>query len=215
MKELRFAALGDSLTYGYGVLEHIAYPARLADELPKKCPEIQWKIYNCGVNGDTTRDAKARLSHDVLRHKPHLCAVFLGANDSALNEGQYRTPWEYEQNMCTIIEQLLATEHGDTFHNGTCLPILLTPPPVVDTDFYPFTTTDRIEWYRDIVLRLAKQYTLPMIDVFSAFWKIKEEQGFDAYDALFQFDGVHWSNAGYALIYPLIEKMILELTKDF
>ena len=30
MKEFRLVAFGDSLTYGYGVLSHIAYPSRLA-----------------------------------------------------------------------------------------------------------------------------------------------------------------------------------------
>lgn len=36
MKEFRLVAFGDSLTYGYGVLSHIAYPSRLARELPEK-----------------------------------------------------------------------------------------------------------------------------------------------------------------------------------
>ena len=35
MKEFRLVAFGDSLTYGYGVLSHIAYPFRLARELPE------------------------------------------------------------------------------------------------------------------------------------------------------------------------------------
>ena len=61
MKEIRLVALGDSLTYGYGVLSHIAFPSRLAAELPAKQPEINWKIYNRGINGETTREAKLRL----------------------------------------------------------------------------------------------------------------------------------------------------------
>lgn len=36
MKEFRLVAFGDSLTYGYGVLSHIAYPSRLARELRRK-----------------------------------------------------------------------------------------------------------------------------------------------------------------------------------
>ena len=35
MKEFRLVAFGDSLTYSYGVLSHIAYPSRLARELPE------------------------------------------------------------------------------------------------------------------------------------------------------------------------------------
>ena len=40
MKEFRLVAFGDSLTYGYGVLSHIAYPFRLARELPEKNPQL-------------------------------------------------------------------------------------------------------------------------------------------------------------------------------
>ena len=216
MKEITFVAFGDSLTYGYGVLSHVAYPSRLAKELPQKSSDLHWHIYNRGVNGDTTREALQRLETNVLRLKPHITAILLGSNDSALNEGQYRTPWEYEQNLAQIVERLLASPHNNQkFHNGCCLPLLLTPPPVVDTDFYPFTTTDRIERYREIVLKLARSYDCPVIDVFSAFWEKKEKEGFDAFDALFQFDGVHWSNAGYDIFYALIEQKLLALTKTF
>ena len=213
MKEFRLVALGDSLTYGYGVLSHVAFPSRLAEELPKKRPEVKWKIYNRGINGETTREAKLRLEGGVLRLKPHLCTILLGSNDSALNEGQYRTPWEFEQNLRFILERLLAKKHKDAFHGGCCLPLLITPPPVVDTDFYPFTTTDRIELFRDIVLKLAEEYDLPVIDIFAVFTEIHKTQGFEAYDALFQFDGVHWSNQGYEVFYSLLEQKILELTE--
>ena len=215
MKDFTIVAFGDSLTYGYGVLSHIAYPSRLAKELPEKRSHIQWHIYNRGINGDTTREALHRLEPHVLHLKPHICPILLGSNDSALNEGQYRTPWEYEQNMTQIIERLLATKHDNpAFNNGHCLPLLITPPPVVDTDFYPFTTTDRLELYREIVLKLANHYSLPVIDLFAVFTEIHEKKGFDAYDALFQFDGVHWSNAGYDVFYELIEQKILELTEN-
>lgn len=213
MKEFRLVALGDSLTYGYGVLSHIAFPSRLAEELPKKRGTLDWKIYNRGINGETTRETKLRLEGGVLRLKPHICTILLGSNDSALNEGQYRTPWEYEKNMRFILEQLMAQKHGDPFNGGFCLPVLITPPPVVDTDFYPFTTTDRLEVFRNIVLKLAEEYKLPVIDVFHTFTEIHQNDGFEAYDDLFQFDGVHWSNHGYDVFYPLLEEKILSLTE--
>ena len=214
MKEFRLVALGDSLTYGYGVLSHVAFPSRLAAELPEKRPEINWKIYNRGINGETTREAKLRLDGGVLKLKPHICTILLGSNDSALNEGQYRTPWEYEMNLRFIIEQLMEKKHGDDFNGGFCLPVLITPPPVVDTDFYPFTTTDRLELFCCIVLKLAEEYSLPVIDIFKTFTDIHKNEGFEAYEALFQFDGVHWSNHGYDVFYPHLEKKILELTEQ-
>lgn len=71
-------------------------------------PQLRWKVYNRGINGETTREAKERLESQVLWLKPHLTVILLGSNDSALNEGQYRTPWEYEHNMMFILERLLA-----------------------------------------------------------------------------------------------------------
>lgn len=210
MKQCTIVAFGDSLTYGYGVLEHIAYPARLARELPQKAPEIPWHIYNRGINGETSREALQRLEQNVLRFHPQLVCILFGSNDSALNEGQYRTPWEYERNMGQIIERILAAPQPEQdFFNGFSLPLLLTPPPVVDTDFYPFTLTERIALYRDIILKLGNAYACPVIDLFSAFLE-KKERGAD-YEALFQFDGVHLSNAGYDVLYERVEQKILSL----
>ena len=61
----------------------------------------------------------------------------------------------------------------------------------------------------------SKSWQRAIIDVYQAFLDIKEAQGFEAYDALFQFDGVHWSNAGYDVFYALLEKEILALTENF
>lgn len=210
MKQCTIVAFGDSLTYGYGVLEHIAYPARLARELPQKRPEILWHIHNSGINGETSRDALQRLEQSVLRHHPQIVCILFGSNDSALNEGQYRTPWEYEKNMGQIIERILASEQPDPdFCGGRSLPVLLTPPPVVDTDFYPFTTTDRIALYSDIVLRLGKAHGCPVVDLFHAF--LQKNGNTAEYEALFQYDGVHLSNAGYEILYGLLEKKLLAL----
>lgn len=213
MKQCTIVAFGDSLTYGYGVLDDIAYPARLARQLPRQEPRLSWHVYNSGINGETTREALQRLEHDVLRRRPQIVCILLGSNDSALNEGQYRTPWEYERNMRQMIERILASDQPETgFHEGRPLPLLMTPPPVVDTDFYPFTTTDRVALYGDIVRKLGSAYQCPVIDLFSAFLQKKEDAR--SYEALFQYDGVHLSNAGYDILYEMMEKELLELVRS-
>ena len=65
---------GDSLTYGHGASEGRDYPSRLAAALGRE-------IVNAGVNGDTTREALARLETDVLLRNPRLVIVTLGGND--------------------------------------------------------------------------------------------------------------------------------------
>ena len=66
MKQCTIVAFGDSLTYGYGVLSHIAYPARLARQLPQQEPALSWHVYNSGINGETTREALRRLEMEEV-----------------------------------------------------------------------------------------------------------------------------------------------------
>lgn len=209
--EMKIVCFGDSLTYGYGVLEHIAYPYRLAKDLPEKYPQYSWEIRNSGINGHTTREGLIRLRGSVLQHKPQMVFILFGSNDSALNEGQYRTPYEYEQNLRKILTEIFSLPTGSPFHDGTPLVILMTPPSMVDTDFYPFTTNDRLELYGEIVKKLAQEYDLPLIDLFAAYQSIKNKAD---YEACFQYDGVHLSNAGYEILYNLILDTIKNIMKD-
>ena len=66
-------ALGDSLTYGYGVSLDAAYPTVLA-ELTK------WTVINAGVNGDTSADVLARVEK-VAKKSPDLVLLGVGGND--------------------------------------------------------------------------------------------------------------------------------------
>ena len=203
---------GDSLTYGYGVLEETAYPYRLSKDLPFLYSEIKWNIINSGINGHTSEDAVNRLPMSVLHRKPQIVFILFGSNDSAFHEGQYCTPAAYEKNMQYILERILSCKTGHPFQNGRPLPVLLTPPSMVDTDFYPFTTNDRLALYGDVVKKLAEKYQLPCIDLFAAYQSIKKE---DDYEACFQFDGIHLSNRGYEVLYDLILQKTKEIIEPY
>lgn len=197
-RKITIVGFGDSLTYGYGVLENIAYPYRLSMDLPQIYPQYQWEVINSGINGHTTREGLSRLNMSVLRRKPQIVLILFGSNDTALNEGQYRTPFEFEQNMRRMINEILAVSTENPILDGKILPILMTPPSMVDTDFFPFTTNARLEYYGEIVKKIAADYGLPLIDLFSAYTKIQDKAD---YEACFQYDGVHLSNKGYDILY--------------
>ena len=74
----RLAALGDSLTAGWGVAAGDAFPVKLEKALAQKGHPAS--IANFGVSGDTTSGGLARLE-GVLAHKPDGVIVELGAND--------------------------------------------------------------------------------------------------------------------------------------
>ena len=72
------AFLGDSLTSGWRLREEEAYPALVARSLAARGHPI--RVINAGVSGDTAAKGLARLPA-VLKHRPDVLVVALGAND--------------------------------------------------------------------------------------------------------------------------------------
>ena len=70
--------LGDSLTAGLGVAADEAYPALLEARLREA--GFSYRVVNAGVSGDTSAGGVRRLDW-VLRAKPEIVLVALGAND--------------------------------------------------------------------------------------------------------------------------------------
>uniref|UniRef100_I2Q6B0 Lysophospholipase L1-like esterase n=1 Tax=Desulfovibrio sp. U5L TaxID=596152 RepID=I2Q6B0_9BACT len=98
---LRLAALGDSLTAGWGLAAGEAFPARLQAALAEKGHDVT--IANFGVSGDTTAGGLARLD-GVLATKPDGVLVELGAND--MLRGQ--APEAAKANLDAILSRLRA-----------------------------------------------------------------------------------------------------------
>jgi acyl-CoA thioesterase-1 len=93
------AALGDSLTAGWGVAPDEAYPARLAERLRRE--GYSYRVVNAGVSGDTSAGGLARLEW-TLRARPEIVIVALGANDGL--RGQ--PPSATRANLLAIVDRL-------------------------------------------------------------------------------------------------------------
>ncbi len=76
MKKL--VILGDSLTEGYGVSKEQAFPAILEKIIQRD--HKKWTVVNAGISGSTTASADQRLRW-ILKSKPHMVMIALGAND--------------------------------------------------------------------------------------------------------------------------------------
>ena len=70
--------LGDSLTAGLGLAEEQAFPALVRERLVEEGVPV--RVVNAGVSGDTSAGGVRRLEW-VLRQKPDVVVVGLGAND--------------------------------------------------------------------------------------------------------------------------------------
>ncbi|WP_417259659.1 arylesterase [Celeribacter sp.] len=75
---VRIAALGDSLTQGYGLLAHEGFTAQLQDWLDAQ--GIAATIVNAGVSGDTTSGGLSRVDW-TLTDDINAMIVALGGND--------------------------------------------------------------------------------------------------------------------------------------
>lgn len=71
-------AVGDSLTAGYGLDEHDAYPAQLERRLQET--GHPWRVVNAGISGETSSGALSRVNW-VLTLKPDIVILVTGAND--------------------------------------------------------------------------------------------------------------------------------------
>jgi len=76
----RIVALGDSFTFGFGVRERQAWPARLATALGARSGRPV-EVVNLGVPGTGPRDYLWHLAHTGLALEPDLVVVGLFAND--------------------------------------------------------------------------------------------------------------------------------------
>jgi lysophospholipase L1-like esterase len=75
-------AAGDSLTFGYRVLELYSYPKQLEIKLNKE--EIRWAVINSGISGNTSVQLYERIDRDVLALNPRVVIIWIGTNDGML-----------------------------------------------------------------------------------------------------------------------------------
>ena len=93
------AALGDSLTAGFGVAADEAWPARVEARL--RAEGYAYSVVNAGVSGDTSAGGLRRLDW-VLRAAPEVVIVALGANDGLRGQD----PKALRENLDLIVRRL-------------------------------------------------------------------------------------------------------------
>jgi acyl-CoA thioesterase-1 len=93
--------LGDSLTAGLGVAADEAWPALIESRLRRE--GYAYRVVNAGVSGDTTAGGLRRVDW-VLRNRPEVAVVALGANDGLRGLATDAL----ESNLLAIVERLRA-----------------------------------------------------------------------------------------------------------
>jgi acyl-CoA thioesterase-1 len=71
--------MGDSLAAGYGLSTDQGWVALLANRIESAKPG--WRVVNASISGETTAGGSARIVAEVLRVRPAVVVIELGAND--------------------------------------------------------------------------------------------------------------------------------------
>jgi acyl-CoA thioesterase I len=71
--------MGDSLSAGYGLSAEQGWVALLEDRIASVKPA--WRVVNASISGETTSGGSARIVREVLRVRPAVVVIELGAND--------------------------------------------------------------------------------------------------------------------------------------
>ena len=125
-------------------------------------PELNLRVTNSGVNGNTSRDLLARFDTDVLALHPQWVSIMIGINDvwrqfdtPAMTDIQVRTD-EYRENLVKMVTAL--KEQPQLKGIFIIPPLFMEPNP---DDFM----RRRTEEYRQICKETAETYECRFVDV--------------------------------------------------
>jgi lysophospholipase L1-like esterase len=171
-------------------------------------------VHNAAIGGNTTRDARKRFEKDVLALQPRLIVMQFGINDAAVDVWKKppatrpRVPLaEFEANLSAMIAA--ATKRGVKVVLMTTNPIRWAPKlrqlyghPPYDVNAADGFEKPFLDSYNDTVRRLAKELSLPLVDVRAAYETFAAEKK-TTVDAMLP-DGMHPGDLGHELVARLL-----------
>lgn len=194
-KKRRILCIGDSITFGAGVVMtrwKDAWPAILNRKLGH-----QYQVMNYGISGATAQEGTDKAYSPAfraaaMRTEPELCIFMLGTNDSKPHN------WDivsYEQSVSGWIADLRARASHPKI-------ILTVPPAAFPVDGSPIAFSIRDEVIRDeirpLLFHLAERENVGLLDLYEA---TRDHPEWFA-------DGVHPNEIGNLAIADLIRKAI-------
>ena len=196
----KFVFQGDSITdsnrsredgtwnLGYG------YPDLVAADLSFKYPG-EFQFINEGVSGDKTANMYARITEDVLEHKPDYVSVLIGVNDAwhpiSNNRSSIFSVERYTQLLSMFIEDIL--EKNPKTIIAVIEPAILDEAPIhAYFEAFDNAVRERAQAAKDV----AEKYNLIFVPI-----KEKLEELCKTHPAeCWLIDGVHPTQAGHRLI---------------
>ena len=181
--ESRIVFMGNSITEGW---------------LQTRPEFFAGKAYiNRGIGGQTTPQMLLRFRQDVIALRPKAVVILAGTNDIAGNSGP-STLSEIADNIKSMCE--LARQHQIQV-------ILCSVLPAEDYPWRPGKDPkNKIPALNHMLQAYAHEQGVFYLDYFRAL--ANKNNGLDA---VYSYDGVHLTKAGYAFIEPLLEQALAKL----
>lgn len=194
----------------------VNYTTQLEERLGTNLPAV--RFLNKGVGGNTTELGRRRFEKDVLAQKPDLVVIQFGINDSTVDV--WKNPpavasrvalATYQENLRYFIEQI-RRQGGDV--------VLMTPnqlrwksalilekygkPPYDPNDEKGFT--HRLAAYAEAVRKIAKDSSVPLIDMYSFYGEWEQVHGRSCSELT--SDGIHPNTQGHQCVADALEPLI-------
>lgn len=185
---MKIVALGDSLTYGYGVKRNLSWCVISSKQMERE-------VVCRGINGDTTSGMLARFDRDVLSEKPGYVIITGGTNDIIVS-GDIQTT---KCNITAMVYQAKARNIISVL--GTPLPFHIKSLPSKWSDFIDFASLKPVfEKYIKWLYWFGRTYKTDIIDFWTPFFEDSVNDG------KFYFDGLHPNADGQLLIADAVIK---------
>ena len=184
-KEHIAVVLGDSLSAGYGVKIEESWPSVLENNL--NAVNINIKIINAGISGDTTSGGLFRLPKLLREHKPNLVILELGGNDGLRG-----------MSIKKIIQKNLDEMIRMSLQSGANVAL-------VGVELPPNYGEQYTSKFKNMYIELADEYDLTLIE-----GSIKEMVALN----LMQADGIHPNANGHLRIEEEVRSKILTLLDE-
>ena len=196
----RIVFAGDSVTdmgsgqpVGEGLFDFLGHGyVRMVENLLISCyPELNLRITNSGISGNTSRDLLARFDRDVAALKPDWVSICIGINDvwrqfdtPAIREGAVE-PGEYERNIEEMILRVKDSVKG----------IFLLTPYYIEP-LREDAMRRRMDEYSAVCRKLAAKYGCILVD----FQQMFEDYCHIQHSARLAWDRVHPNEIGATLM---------------
>lgn len=183
-KEVTVVFVGDSLTAGYGVEKHHAFPFLIGEKF-KQAKTFSVKVINGGVSGSTTANGQARMKW-FFKAKPDVIVIALGANDG-LRGVKIEDSFKNLEQAIQMAKQ----------KNIQVLIMGMQMPPNYGQEYR--------KSFKEMFPKLAKQNKVPLVPFML--------EGVAGEKELNVADGIHPNEKGHQKIANLIYPYVLDLVK--